>query len=154
MRPLAFFDLMPWERQLFEKIRAAVGELPDDLDLGADEQDKKALVSCHMLAWALPTFFKQVRCVDGFFLHPGWPHSWLELLPSGHVIDPYPWAIAGGPILVINHANSPLRRFYVEQELAGVQDPAFRARVEKVTAALRVVVDGFESNARSAKRTD
>ncbi|MES3005070.1 MAG: hypothetical protein V4690_03100 [Patescibacteria group bacterium] len=80
---------------LFSKIRQAVIDLPD-LDYGKDKEDNPVLLSCHMLAMACSRAF-EVKAEHGFYLE-SYRHSWLRL-PSGNIIDVYPVAQLGGPIL-------------------------------------------------------
>ena len=95
---------------IFLKIKDVVERLPD-INLGNGEDDA---VSCHMLVRALKSFFPVSVC-DGCFCER-YEHSWL-LTASGHIIDVYPVAILGGPILVDGVTrSSPSRRLYKEDK--------------------------------------
>ncbi len=100
---------------LFHQIRTAVVNLPDP-DLGFYPHNnpfspgEKILVSCHMLARAVAKVFK-LRYKDGNFLDSSLRHSWV-LTPEGNIIDLYPVATLGGPILVDNvHSIFSLRMY-------------------------------------------
>jgi hypothetical protein len=98
------------DAQLLEKIRNVFCRLPD-IDLGVDEEKRKIVLSCHILARAVSKVFS-LRFVDGYF-KPNFEHSWV-LSPNEHIIDVYPVAILGGPILVYIKNNSPARYCYEE----------------------------------------
>lgn len=85
----------PAELDLFRRIRAAIQQLPDNIDLGPDPKGD-GLLSCHILARATARVFS-LRCVDGLF-HPTFQHSWL-VTNGGNLIDVYPVGMLGGPIL-------------------------------------------------------
>src|SRR3989338_4255489 len=85
---------------LFEKIGEAVRALPDvNLGVGADE--KKIVLSCHILARALAQVFS-LEFKDGYF-YQNFDHSWL-ITPHDNIIDAYPVGMLVGsngcPILM------------------------------------------------------
>jgi hypothetical protein len=83
----------PHELSLLALVRAAVDGLPDGLD-------------CHQVcARVVESARGRLRHVRGRF--HGWDHSWLEVTGTRCVIDPYPWACAGGPLLVDCRTGSP-----------------------------------------------
>ncbi len=99
------------EVALFEKISSAVRRM-SDLDLGSDQNGKSVLLSCHMLARAVARVFS-LRVADGF-LYPRYQHSWV-LTHEGHIIDVYPVAVLGGPILVEGKSSfSPSKQHYLK----------------------------------------
>ena len=105
---------------LFQKIEMVVHEMPE-VDLGVDLRGEKVLVSCHMIARALAHLF-----------------SWLEV-KRGYslIIDPYPVALVGGPIMV--HAGfitTPWRTLYIEAKLANLGGLAFRKHVKLVEKSM------------------
>ncbi len=99
------------EIALFEQIRSVVNKLPD-LDLGRDNEGQPVPLTCHMLARAVARVFT-LRFADGFF-YPKYPHSWV-LTPDRHIIDVYPIAVIGGPILIEgNMMLSPSKQYYLK----------------------------------------
>ncbi len=125
------------EFQIFEKIRRAVEVLPD-LDFGEDEKNRPIVLSCHMLARAIGRVFS-LKVVDGFFTS-NCEHSWL-LTPEGHIIDVYPVAVLGGPILVDSGFGSPLKGFYLKAKRGEYREkfnqPEFRNAVNRIAKELR-----------------
>lgn len=126
----------------FQKIRKIVEEMPD-VDLGHDKNGEKIIVSCHMVAKALAVISGFKVC-DGYFGYPdSYRHSWLEA-SCKFVIDVYPWAIYGGPILVFKDVLSPWFKIYQDScecqakkyrtEFRGKE---FRAHCRLVLAAAR-----------------
>lgn len=78
--------------------RTALAEMPDGLD-------------CHEVCARLAALLK-VSHARGKF--NGYEHSWLAL-PGGVILDPYPWASASGPLLIVGWAMM-WRDLYVEAE--------------------------------------
>jgi hypothetical protein len=122
---------------LFRKIRGVVEAMPD-VDLGEDGRGKKIEVSCHMLARAIAAYFP-VECADGYFTPNQWPHSWL-LTSRGNLIDVYPWAAVGGPVLLVGRALCPWRGLFRAAELDVVYEAGFSENVLKVTEAVRAAM--------------
>lgn len=115
MKPYVLTDVPKEDRRLFRRVRQVVRKLPD-VDLGRDRRGEPVLVSCHMVARALAANFP-VACKDGYFGEGCATHSWL-LTENDLVIDPYPWAMLGGPVLVHTGGMSPWRPLYREADLS------------------------------------
>jgi len=146
MRVHAEMYVPPEDLRLFEEIRKVVPCLPD-VDLGIDKQGKKILVSCHHLCRAISAVFG-IEYKDGHFSKVGWCHSWLTT-KSGVIIDPCPWALIGGPIMVVASPwRTPWRRLYIEERLDGLDKPEFLEQVERVTAAIRETKDRISAGAQ------
>lgn len=144
MRHYARKLVAPKELVLFEKIKKVVQEMPE-AELGVDEDGKKILLSCHMIARALAKFFP-VEVKDGHVQYPGLlacEHSWL-LTKKGHIIDPYPVGLLGGPILIVIKGFSPWAPFYQEGVIPWMRqrDGHFSKNVDKVA---RVVCETIHS---------
>jgi hypothetical protein len=125
------------EMLLFETIKSAVVALPD-LDLELDEDGKPIVMSCHMLARAVARGFR-LKYADGYF-YETYRHSWVETR-SGNIIDVYPVAMLGGPILYEGGAGSPARALYRKTSAMAISDGKFRAQsfqrsVMRIRAAL------------------
>lgn len=123
---------------LLEKIRLAVTNL-QDLNLGNDHNGRQMILSCHMLARAIGRVFS-LRVVDGF-LYPNYQHSWV-LTPAGHIIDVYPVAVIGGPILIDGvSAFSPSKFHYIKAKRKDYRGKfgkrEFRKAVNCIVKALR-----------------
>ena len=128
------------EFRLFTEVRELVTKLPD-IDLGVDHFDHKIELSCHMLARAVAEIFS-LEFVDGYFTD-GYCHSWI-LTKKGNIIDVYPVAILGGPILMDASGFSPARFLYkkINEELEGIPEASwyrvpseerwFKESVEKI----------------------
>ncbi|MEY4744875.1 MAG: hypothetical protein RL272_820, partial [Candidatus Parcubacteria bacterium] len=115
MRPFVLRDVSRDDLALFRRIRRAVRRLPD-IDLGRDGRGRPVPISCHMLCRALAAHFP-VPCRDGYFGHGAATHSWLTT-GAGLIIDPYPWAMVGGPVMVYAKGLSPWRTLYREADLS------------------------------------
>lgn len=144
MTPYVARYLTPEDLRLFEKIRQLVQELPDNLDLGIDDGGRQVVLSCHVLVRALANVLG-LQYVDGYF-SSRYDHSWL-LTPSGHIIDPYPVAIWGGPFMIDGGSASPARVLYRRTSARRISNqrfarPWFRRAVRRATAALRRLADG------------
>ena len=87
--------------QIFEKIRIAVDALPDLIDLGQNSNGKILQINCHILAEATAITFGLQRQSGFYYLSA--EHSWV-LTKTSNIIDVYPVAIYGGPILVANYS--------------------------------------------------
>lgn len=133
MTPWVLSRLPNDDVKIFHRIKTSVAALPD-LDLGKDIE-----YSCHLLARAAALRFA-LKCVDGTFA-AGWEHSWLES-ESGNIIDVYPVALLGGPVLLDGSRISPWRRLFVADGLqsdllATLVSPPYVHAVRKVSRALR-----------------
>lgn len=129
MRPYAERLAHPFDKHLFEVVRLAMKELPDIRCKPSTDE-----ISCHHVARALAEIFP-IEFEDGHF-NKGWEHSWLST-PNGWIIDPYPVALIGGPILVDAGSRSPWRSLYVPAKLAVTETPQFRLDVALVTTLMR-----------------
>jgi len=120
--------------EVFEKVRKAINALPDKLDLGEFEPGKPMKFTCHILAEAVARSFDLER-VSGFF-HDGVEHSWV-VTRSRNIIDVYPAAIFGGPILVVRWSLTG--RLYVKEEIRPdiFESLSFKKAVQAVAAELQ-----------------
>jgi len=123
---------------LFQKIERAIQGLPD-IELGKDTQEEEVLVSCHMIARALARVFPEVESHDGYFARRGQRHSWLTIRRDSRlIIDPYPIALLGGPIMVHGgYITTPWDRLYIKARLSNLGGVEFRRHVNLVTKVLR-----------------
>lgn len=136
MTPLILKYVPKNELELFEEISKVVKILPD-MDLGVDEKDKKIVMSCHILAWAVAEVFDGLKVIDGFY-PPCMEHSWL-FTPTFFIIDVYPVA-ALGPILV--DGNSRTARSLYKEEIdksicSKANADSFKKAVKSVAEELR-----------------
>ena len=134
--------LVPQEYALlFQEIERVVKQMPE-VDLGADEQGKKILVSCHMVARALTHIFPGVKWEDGYFVRRGQRHSWLRVEGDRTlIIDPYPIAVLGGPIMVyVGFLTTPWDKLYIKAKLSSLGGAAFRRHVDVVIQAMKSVL--------------
>ena len=133
----------PEDLALFEGVKKIFQAMPD-VDLGKDEKGEQNLVSCHMVARAIAKIFPELKVVDGSFgAYGGYGHSWLK---RGHrvIIDPYPWATVGGPIMVCADMISPWYCLYQEfcscratEFKKKIENKEFRGHLRKVSAAVK-----------------
>lgn len=138
MTPYAIRDVIPEEIELFEKIRNAVINLPD-IDLGVDKKGEKIILSCHILGRAIAKIFG-LKYVDGYF-YPSFQHTWL-LTSQGNIIDVYPVAIFGGPLLIVNKEMSPAFWLYKRRSARKISHGqfsqlSFRRSVRKIITCLK-----------------
>lgn len=115
MTPCATKYFTDSEIKLFSMVRNAVILLPD-LDLGiAEMRGEPMIMSCHMLARAIASVYT-LKFVDGFVI-PNYEHSWV-LTPEGNIIDVYPIATIGGPIMLESAEGvGPACRIYIKAEV-------------------------------------
>lgn len=109
MLPYAYHLAHDDDRKIFDKICRGVQLLPDELELGEDEEKRPVVLSCHVLARAVSKIFS-VKLEDGYFCYH-WEHSWV-VGPHLNIIDVYPVAILGGPIMVMGDYGSPHKMLY------------------------------------------
>ncbi len=142
MTPYAVRYISEKERSLFMRIKDTV-ERMEDPELGLDENGDEILLSCHILARAVADFFP-VRVKDGYFADC-FRHSWVET-EEGHLIDLYPVACLGGPIMLEGKTGcSPKRRIYVEKDLLEpdvLLESSFQRSVELTGEALLKAMTG------------
>ncbi|MBI2023069.1 hypothetical protein HYT01_00705 [Candidatus Giovannonibacteria bacterium] len=123
------------EMKTYLQIKKIVEAMPG-LHLGKDDDGKDIVLSCHILARAIARVFG-LDFVDGHFL-TAYEHSWVTL-PSGKIIDVYPVAAVGGPIMYDRHFLSPAHRLYKKQLKRGrrvvkdAEETWFKEAVEKTT---------------------
>jgi len=123
---------------LFERVKRTVERMREP-DLGLDEEGRKIILSCHMLARAAAKVFP-VRVRDGYFA-VNYQHSWVET-PGGHLVDLYPVAVVGGPIMFEGSMASPQCRIYRRLSARKLSagrfgKSSFRRSVRRVTRALK-----------------
>ncbi len=142
MTPYATCYVSEEDFAIFEKIKNAVSKLPD-INLGVDEKGCEIILSCHILARAVAKVFS-LKCIDGNYI-PNFRHSWV-LSPQGHhLIDVYPVAILGGPILMVEDGGaSPIKWHYKKASARKISKgafskPSFKRSVRTVAASLRKV---------------
>jgi hypothetical protein len=136
MKPQVLEDINKEDLAVWLRIKNTMEGLPE-IDLGENEHGK-ILVSCHMICRAFAQFFP-VICFDGIFGQAGWEHSWLET-DSGRIIDVYPIAMAGGPVILLGPNSgffTPWRSLYVEAPVPEVKTKKFLENTAKVTEAVR-----------------
>ncbi len=144
MTPFVMRDVSKDDFALFRRIRRAVRRMPDP-DLGRDECGRPVAVSCHMVCRALAAHLP-VSCRDGYFGEGSATHSWLRT-DAGLIVDPYPWAMVGGPVMVYAEGLSPWRTLYRETDISGHLNrlrPAFDRHVAVVTDAVRAALKADE----------
>ncbi len=122
---------------LFEEVSKRIQALPD-IDLGVNEMGRPIVLSCHMLARAVARVFHLPYC-DGYF-HRVYRHSWV-CTPTNNIIDVYPIAMIGGPILYDGNVGSPARLLYTKTSAIKISDgtfntKSFRRSVERIRRAL------------------
>jgi hypothetical protein len=127
MTPYARMHVSERDFEIFSQIRRIVERLPD---FKFDNKNED-IVSCHMLARALKTFFP-VRVCDGYFCG-SYQHSWLRT-EDGSYIDVYPVATLGGPILIAGTAFCSLgHKLYKTRRYKGrFSKPEFKAAVKEI----------------------
>ena len=121
---------------LFQRIKDGLNKIPDDPDLGVSDDGDRVVVSCHMLARAVGMVFKLHHC-DGYYCG-NFEHSWI-MTPSENIIDVYPIAVIGGPILHCNgFIGCPARLLYTPKRISRgrFNTSLFRRSVHIVADAL------------------
>ena len=151
MQPYAASQINSGDQLLFDKIRICIGVLPE-IDLGKDGRFQKIPISCHLLARAVADVF-DVKAVDGKFLDAH-DHSWTETR-SGNIIDVYPIASLGGPILWDSNAPLLTKLMYErmsekesEEYYSWSLDPSFFPNVQLISNELEKI-----SNRLGIRRT-
>ncbi len=72
-------------------------------------------LSCHEVCAALALKFPEVWEHHRGKFNGVWDHSWLVFRESpGVILDPYPWACASGPLLIVadGYYLNPWRKLY------------------------------------------
>ncbi|MBX4189006.1 hypothetical protein KW785_00210 [Candidatus Parcubacteria bacterium] len=101
-------QIAPEDLVLFRSIRHTVNHLPQ-LDLGATKDGNDVEMSCHLLAEAVARVWN-LEVAHGVFLK-GYNHSWT-VTSNKNVIDVYPVASVGGPIIYDGSALTVLRQLF------------------------------------------
>ncbi len=124
--------------KLFQRIQRVIDEF-SDIRFGKDENGEEIVLSCHILARAVGKVFG-LKCIDGYF-YPNFEHTWL-LTPDGNIIDVYPVAVLGGPILMDGQHCSPARWLYKKKRLAlrNSKNLSFRRAVRIAIAAINKIM--------------
>ena len=133
--------MTPEEVAFFRVIERLMHEMPE-VDLGLNHQGHKISVSCHMVCHALAQLFPQLECQDGYFARKGIEHSWLTL-NRDFIIDPYPVAIMGGPIMAdCRYIGLPWQNLYIpsRERFPCLDAPNFPKHVEKITNVMQSVL--------------
>jgi hypothetical protein len=133
MKPYAYSVVPSEDLALFNKIKRVIQEMPD-VELGIDKNGKKTSLSCHILVRALTRCFP-IEYQDGYF-GDSCEHSWL-ITKNGLVIDAYPVAVVGGPVLVDTRYMTPWCYLYKKKSLSKLKGVRFQKKVDKVTEAVR-----------------
>lgn len=140
MIPYACGVINKEDQKMFSQIEKIIENL-EEVDLGEESGGRKILISCHLLAKALINFFP-VEVHDGYFCQKPYSHSWLTTERS--IIDVYPIAVIGGPIL-IDRTAGPLRRQYLEEELPetafGNDINVFNQNVTKLIESIKETIE-------------
>lgn len=137
MKPYMQSLIRTEDLRLFREIESLINDMPE-VNLGVDATGKKVLVSSHMIAHALPNLFPRLKAQDGFFARRGQNHSWLTIRENRYlIIDPYPIALLGGPIMVHGgFATTPWNSLYIEARLEELENDTFERHVRLVTQAM------------------
>jgi len=126
--------------RLFARICSVVEKLPnhDFGDPNLKQYKIKNAISCHILARALASFFP-VGVASGL-IQNCWEHSWL-ITKNGFVIDAYPVALYGGPVIVDARSCSPWYGFYGTRcSFVEHQTKEFLDRVHEVIVSIAVIL--------------
>ena len=130
MKPYVLKDIPKEDLVLFKQIERVIQKMPDiEFENKHGKHKERIPISCHVLCQALAKVFP-VRCIDGRFFIPFWRHSWLET-KNENIIDAYPWALVGGPILVFKDYCTPWSNLYHEEEISDLEDGELEERVSK-----------------------
>lgn len=108
-----------------------------------NDKQETIVLSCHILGRALAKVFS-LQYRDGYF-YPNYCHTWL-LTPTGHIIDPYPVAILGGPILIDGLNFSPSHRLYIPKSSKYISRKSFsslwfRKAVRKIIREIKKIAE-------------
>jgi hypothetical protein len=97
---------------LYRAARHCISHLPDDLDLGIDEDGKQITLSSHILARAVASVFKRLSLAEGFYFKDEYKHAWVRI--SSHIIDVHPATIGRfvGATLEVGTWPFPANRLY------------------------------------------
>ena len=125
------------ELALFRVVEKTITRLPD-INFGTDRDGQVIFLSCHILARAVGEIFGLKVC-DGKYFEI-FDHSW-NITPEGNLLDVYPVAALGGPILHDFSTPAPASRLFVEKKLGKVfKSEVFLNRVRQVRDQMEIVV--------------
>ena len=136
MTPHAAEIAPPEDLSIFYRIKRIVQELPD-LKFADAAGHSDIPLFCHLLCRGLSEFFP-VKVQAGWLME-AWEHSWL-LTRNGLVIDPYPVAAIGGPLMLDTRYITPWTEMYTQAVFGCFlehRSPFFLANVSRVAAAIR-----------------
>ena len=126
-------EVMATDLDPFKKISDVLDTLPTPY-LGFTPNGSHIVLSCHILARAVGAVFG-LPVIDGMYA-VAYKHSWLRIPQSRNIIDVYPVAMLGGPLL-ISGISGPGRTLYVEKDIScfhrdglNFHEPAFIKAVE------------------------
>jgi hypothetical protein len=111
-----------------------VQELPE-VDLGRGQDGEPIPLSCHLVARAVSEVFPFFRVHDGHFNRFA-QHSWL-IAYEEFLLDPYPIAMLGGPILMHVVYPGVWWSLYQDRPLRVVRSARFRRNEAYVRIAAR-----------------
>lgn len=105
------------EHALYKKVPVEILQLFQEIELlllrSSFYLKKGRLIDCHELSESLAMlYFDQLRSRFGVFAGVS-PHSWLISLDEEWLIDPYPVACLGGPLLI--KRKSHWQKIYIER---------------------------------------
>ncbi|OHA80235.1 MAG: hypothetical protein A2675_03795 [Candidatus Yonathbacteria bacterium RIFCSPHIGHO2_01_FULL_51_10] len=138
MHAYALKLIPPEDHALFTDLTRVVRAIPD-ANIGIYD-NRDVPIHCHVLTRALNSVFPMLEVRDGFVSGAHYEHSWL-VTSSGHIIDPCPIAMIGGPIMV--DGDIPLWQTFYSSECCFLHhhtDP-FVSWVNNLT---KVVVEAHE----------
>jgi hypothetical protein len=93
-------------------------------------------ISCHVLARAVQQCFDGLKVVDGYIRGPvRYNHTWLTT-ESKNIIDVYPVAIVGGPLLLAGDGG-PWPLVYLPSREGWWDDEADPADVRRIALILK-----------------
>ncbi|MBU0546712.1 hypothetical protein KJ735_00830 [Patescibacteria group bacterium] len=154
MKPYACSVVPREDLFLFSQIEKIIQEMPD-IDFGKNKKREEIFLSCHMIVRALARLFP-LEIKDGFFGSN--THSWL-ITKNGLIIDPYPVAVVGGPILIETRFITVWKSLYKETSLSrstlsGLNGADFLKNVDRVTKIIQQTMArlGIKSNKKSTAK--
>ena len=137
MKPRVLFRLPQDDVDIFFKIRKVVENFPDR-GFASGKMGEPMPLSCHLLARAIGKIFG-LKYVDGHSF-PGYQHTWL-VTSSGNIIDVYPVATLGGPIILDGNCVRQVKNFYKKKRLSiGASNYYFRLALSQTENIIRCMV--------------
>lgn len=139
MKPYVLKDIPEEDIVLFKQIEEVIQKMPDiKFENKEGKHKEKILLSCHVLCRAFAKVFS-VKCVDGYFFISCWRHSWL-VTENKTIIDVYPWALVGGPIMAIADYRTPWINLYHEAEISDLGNDDFKERVNETIKIIKKIL--------------